>query len=200
MKLIIINGPNLNLLGVREKKIYGNKSFESLFDELQKKYNDISLEQYQSNHEGEIIEKIQEVGFSYDGIIINAGGFTHTSIAIRDAISSVTTPCLEVHISNILSREEFRQKSLISNLAKGTYIFTPAAGQLEVDTITPIIRQVQGLVVINNGQRSDTLYGDIELAAGSNVRLDVTQGDSDTNANGTKFGCFAFGGDMFSIA
>jgi|TARA_Y100000996_G_scaffold330836_1_gene267040 3-dehydroquinate dehydratase-2 len=119
MKLIIINGPNLNLLGVREKKIYGNKSFESLFDELQKKYNDISLEQYQSNHEGEIIEKIQEVGFSYDGIIINAGGFTHTSIAIRDAISSVTTPCLEVHISNILSREEFRQNSYLSEVSVG---------------------------------------------------------------------------------
>lgn len=119
MKLIIINGPNLNLLGVREKKIYGNKSFGSLFDELQKKYNDISLEQYQSNHEGEIIEKIQEVGFSYDGIIINAGGFTHTSIAIRDAISSVTTPCLEVHISNILSREEFRQNSYLSEVSLG---------------------------------------------------------------------------------
>tara|TARA_Y100001935_G_scaffold254934_1_gene265705 strand:+ start:2362 stop:2781 length:420 start_codon:yes stop_codon:yes gene_type:complete len=119
MKLIIINGPNLNLLGVREKKIYGNKSFGSLFDELQKKYNDISLEQYQSNHEGEIIEKIQEVGFSYDGIIINAGGFTHTSIAIRDAISSVTTPCLEVHISNILSREEFRQNSYLSEVSVG---------------------------------------------------------------------------------
>ncbi len=119
MKLIIINGPNLNLLGVREKKIYGNKSFGSLFDELQKKYNDISLEQYQSNHEGEIIEKIQEVGFSYDGIIINAGGFTHTSIAIRDAISSVTTPCLEVHISNILSREKFRQNSYLSEVSVG---------------------------------------------------------------------------------
>ena len=119
MNILVINGPNLNLLGVREKKIYGNKSFESLFDELQKKYNDISLEQYQSNHEGEIIEKIQEVGFSYDGIIINAGGFTHTSIAIRDAISSVTTPCLEVHISNILSREEFRQNSYISEVSVG---------------------------------------------------------------------------------
>ena len=119
MKLIIINGPNLNLLGVREKKIYGNKSFESFFDELQSKYNEISLEQYQSNHEGKIIEKIQEVGFSYDGIIINAGGFTHTSIAIRDAISSITSPCLEVHISNILSREEFRQNSYLSEVSVG---------------------------------------------------------------------------------
>tara|TARA_X000001036_G_scaffold171168_1_gene161852 strand:- start:2829 stop:3248 length:420 start_codon:yes stop_codon:yes gene_type:complete len=119
MKLIIINGPNLNLLGVREKKIYGNKSFESFFDELQSKYNEISLEQYQSNHEGKIIEKIQEVGFSYDGIIINAGGFTHTSIAIRDAISSITSPCLEVHISNILSREEFRKNSYLSEVSVG---------------------------------------------------------------------------------
>ena len=119
MKLIIINGPNLNLLGVREKKIYGNKSFESFFDELQSKYNEISLEQYQSNHEGKIIEKIQEVGFSYDGIIINAGGFTHTSIAIRDAISSITSPCLEVHISNILSREEFRKNSYLSDVSVG---------------------------------------------------------------------------------
>ena len=119
MKLIIINGPNLNLLGVREKKIYGNKSFESFFDELQSKFSDISLEQFQSNHEGEIIEKIQEVGFSYDGIIINAGGFTHTSIAIRDAISSITSPCLEVHISNILSREEFRQNSYLSEVSVG---------------------------------------------------------------------------------
>lgn len=119
MKLIIINGPNLNLLGIREKKIYGNKSFESFFDELQSKYNEISLEQYQSNHEGKIIEKIQEVGFSYDGIIINAGGFTHTSIAIRDAISSITSPCLEVHISNILSREEFRKNSYLSEVSVG---------------------------------------------------------------------------------
>ena len=119
MKLIIINGPNLNLLGVREKKIYGNKSFESFFDELQSKYNKISIEQFQSNHEGEIIEKIQEVGFSYDGVIINAGGFTHTSIAIRDAISSITSPCLEVHISNILSREEFRQNSYLSEVSVG---------------------------------------------------------------------------------
>ena len=119
MKLIIINGPNLNLLGVREKKIYGNKSFESFFDELQSKYSDISLEQYQSNHEGELIEKIQEVGFSYDGIIINAGGFTHTSVALRDAIASVTTPAIEVHISNILSREDFRKKSYLSDVCTG---------------------------------------------------------------------------------
>jgi len=119
MKLIIINGPNLNLLGIREKNIYGKKSFDSLFKELKSKYKDISLEQFQSNHEGEIIEKIQEVGFSYDGIIINAGGFTHTSVAIRDAIASVSTPCIEVHISNILSREDFRHNSYLSEVSIG---------------------------------------------------------------------------------
>ena len=119
MKLIIINGPNLNLLGIREKNIYGNKSFESVFKELESKYQNISLEQFQSNHEGEIIEKIQEVGFSYDGIIINAGGFTHTSVSIRDAIASISTPVLEVHISNIYKREKFRQKSLISDVVTG---------------------------------------------------------------------------------
>jgi 3-dehydroquinate dehydratase-2 len=111
MKLIIINGPNLNLLGIREKKIYGSISFESYFKILKKKYSKIQLEYYQSNHEGELIEKIQETGFDYDGIIINAGGFTHTSIALRDAISSINSPAVEVHISNILSREEFRKKS-----------------------------------------------------------------------------------------
>ena len=119
MKLIIINGPNLNLLGIREKNIYGKKSFDSLFKELKSKYKDLSLEQFQSNHEGELIEKIQEVGFSYDGIIINAGGFTHTSVAIRDAITSVSTPCLEVHISNILSREDFRHNSYLSEVSIG---------------------------------------------------------------------------------
>jgi len=119
MKLIIINGPNLNLLGIREKNIYGNKSFESVFKELESKYQNISLEQFQSNHEGEIIEKIQEVGFSYDGIIINAGGFTHTSVSIRDAIASISTPVLEVHISNILARESFRQKSYLSEVCVG---------------------------------------------------------------------------------
>jgi|TARA_B100000902_G_scaffold22770_1_gene27520 3-dehydroquinate dehydratase-2 len=120
MKLIIINGPNLNLLGIREKKIYGETSFDSYYKTLLKKFEGlINLEYYQSNHEGELIEKIQEVGFSYDGIIINAGGFTHTSVALRDAISSVTTPAIEVHISNILSREEFRKKSYLSDVCKG---------------------------------------------------------------------------------
>ena len=119
MNLIIINGPNLNLLGIREKEIYGDESFESYYETLQKKFKNININYYQSNHEGELIEKIQEVGFSYDGIIINAGGFTHTSVALRDAVSSVTSPTIEVHISNILSREDFRKKSYLSDVCSG---------------------------------------------------------------------------------
>ena len=119
MKLIIINGPNLNLIGVREKKIYGEMSFETYYESLLKKFGKIKLEYFQSNHEGELIEKIQEVGFKYDGIIINAGGFTHTSVALRDAIASVDTPAVEVHISNILSREDFRKKSFLSDVCTG---------------------------------------------------------------------------------
>ena len=119
MNLIIINGPNLNLLGIREKEIYGDESFESYYESLQKKFKNININYYQSNHEGELIEKIQEVGFSYDGIIINAGGFTHTSVALRDAISSVTSPAIEVHISNTYSREEYRHKSFLSAHVKG---------------------------------------------------------------------------------
>ena len=119
MKLIIVNGPNLNLLGIREKEIYGDTSFEEYFKSIRDKFSNIDLEFFQSNHEGELIEKIQEIGFSYDGIIINAGGFTHTSVALRDAIASVKTPAIEVHISNILTREEFRKKSYLSDVCKG---------------------------------------------------------------------------------
>ena len=119
MKLIIINGPNLNLLGIREKEIYGETSFEEYLSTLKSKFKDIELEFFQSNHEGELIEKIQEVGFSYEGIIINAGGFTHTSVALRDAIASVSSPAIEVHISNILNREDFRKKSYLSDVCKG---------------------------------------------------------------------------------
>ena len=122
MKILIINGPNLNLLGVREKNIYGDSSFEPFFKQMQKKYNDIILEYFQSNSEGKLIDKIQEVGFSYDGIILNAGGYTHTSVAIRDAISAVTSPVVEVHISNIQTREEFRHTSLISPVCKGSIV------------------------------------------------------------------------------
>ena len=119
MKLIIINGPNLNLLGIREKEIYGETSFEEYLNTLKDKFKDVELEFFQSNHEGELIEKIQEVGFSYEGIIINAGGFTHTSVALRDAIASVSSPAIEVHISNILNREDFRKKSFLSDVCRG---------------------------------------------------------------------------------
>lgn len=114
MKILIINGPNLNLLGKREPEIYGSDSFEDFFHRLKGKYTTIDLEYYQSNVEGELINKIHQVGFDYDAILINAGGYTHTSVAISDAIAAVTTPVMEVHISNIYKREEFRHKSIIS--------------------------------------------------------------------------------------
>lgn len=119
MKVIIINGPNLNLIGKREPEIYGNQSFEDFFKVLKQKNTDIELHYFQSNIEGELIDKIQEVGFTYDGIIINAGGYTHTSVAIGDAIAAIKTPCVEVHISNIFSREEFRHHSFLSKHCKG---------------------------------------------------------------------------------
>lgn len=119
-KLILINGPNLNLLGKREPEIYGDISFEEFFAEIKDVYSsDIQLFAYQSNVEGELINKIQEVGFSYDGIILNAGGYTHTSVALRDAVASIKTPVIEVHISNPYSREEFRHTSLLSGVCKG---------------------------------------------------------------------------------
>lgn len=119
-KIIIINGPNLNLLGKREPDIYGNISFEKFFSDLKDVYSDeIQLSFFQSNIEGELIDKIQKVGFSYHGIILNAGGYTHTSVAIRDAVAAVKTPVIEVHISNPHSREEFRHTSLISGVSKG---------------------------------------------------------------------------------
>jgi len=120
MKIIIINGPNLNLLGKRETDIYGAMSFEEYFINLKTDFSDFNLEYFQSNVEGEIINKIHEVGFTYDGIILNAGGYTHTSVAIADAIKSINTKVIEVHISNILSREEFRHKSLIGPYCKGS--------------------------------------------------------------------------------
>jgi 3-dehydroquinate dehydratase-2 len=120
MKILLINGPNLNLLGIREKSIYGNSSFESYFSSLKRMFPDVYLEYYQSNIEGELINKIHEKGFDFDGIIINAGAYTHTSIAIRDAISGVKTPVVEVHISNILTRESFRHESLIGPVCIGS--------------------------------------------------------------------------------
>jgi 3-dehydroquinate dehydratase-2 len=120
MKILLINGPNLNLLGIREQSIYGNKSFENYFQTLQNEYPDIEMEYYQSNVEGELINKIHERGFTFDGIIINAGAYTHTSVAIRDAISGVKTPVVEVHISNILTRESFRHESIIGPACVGS--------------------------------------------------------------------------------
>ena len=118
-KIIIINGPNLNLLGVRETIIYGDISFDNYFKELKEFYKTIELDYYQSNIEGEIINKIQEVGFSYDGIVLNAAAYTHTSVGIADAISAIQSPVIEVHISNIYSREKIRHTSLISKNVKG---------------------------------------------------------------------------------
>jgi 3-dehydroquinate dehydratase II len=118
MKIIIINGPNLNLLGKREPEIYGNNSFEQYFEELKEKFSHVELDYFQSNVEGFLIDKLHEVGFSYDGIIVNFGAYTHTSIALADAISGITTPVVEVHISNIHAREEFRHKSFSGAKAK----------------------------------------------------------------------------------
>jgi 3-dehydroquinate dehydratase-2 len=119
MKIQIINGPNLNLLGVREKSIYGNTGFDSYLEDLRKQYPDIQLDYYQSNVEGELINKLHEIGFSYDGVVLNAGAYTHTSVAIADAIAAITTPVIEVHISNVYKREEFRHHSMLAASCKG---------------------------------------------------------------------------------
>tara|TARA_Y100000589_G_scaffold91664_1_gene86288 strand:- start:911 stop:1327 length:417 start_codon:yes stop_codon:yes gene_type:complete len=119
MKILIINGPNLNLLGKREPDVYGSTNFEEYFEKIKTNFKKIKLEYYQSNVEGKLIDKIHEVGFSYDGIVINAGAYTHTSVALRDAIASVESPVIEVHISNTHQREEFRHHSYISPVCKG---------------------------------------------------------------------------------
>ena len=119
MKILIINGPNLNLLGIREKNIYGSENFEKYFEKLKAEFKEIHFVYFQSNIEGEIIDKIHEFGFSFDGIIINAGAYTHTSVAIRDAISGGNSTTVEVHISNTLTREDFRHKSIIGPVCKG---------------------------------------------------------------------------------
>ena len=119
MKIQIINGPNLNLLGTREPGIYGNQSFDTYIDELRAMYSIIEIDYFQSNVEGELINKLHETGFTYDGIIINAGGYTHTSVAIADAIAAIKTPVIEVHISNIYAREEYRHVSLTGKNCKG---------------------------------------------------------------------------------
>jgi 3-dehydroquinate dehydratase-2 len=119
MKILIMNGPNLNLLGVREPGIYGNSSFESYLPQLKERYPEVELEYYQSNIEGEMINKLQEVGFSYDGIVLNAGSYTHTSVALHDCIRSLKSPVIEVHISNVHTREEFRHHSFLSPACMG---------------------------------------------------------------------------------
>lgn len=119
MRIQIINGPNINLLGKREPSVYGSVSFESALEQLRKMYHDVQIDYFQSNSEGELIDIIQQVGFDVDGIILNAGAYTHTSIAIQDAIRAITAPVIEVHISNVHTREEFRHKSMIACACKG---------------------------------------------------------------------------------
>jgi 3-dehydroquinate dehydratase II len=119
MKIIIINGPNLNLLGKREPEIYGSESFESYLAKLKKDFPEMQLEYFQSNIEGELINKLHEIGFTYDGIILNPGGYTHTSVALADAIAAIKTPVIEVHISNIFAREEFRKNLITATAASG---------------------------------------------------------------------------------
>lgn len=119
MQILVINGPNLNLLGKRETSIYGSQTFEDYFEQLKSEFPMINLEYYQSNVEGELINKLHEVGFSYDGIIMNAGAYTHTSVGIGDAIAGIETPVIEVHISNVYAREEYRHVSLMAKHCKG---------------------------------------------------------------------------------
>lgn len=119
MRLLIINGPNLNLLGMREPEIYGNEGFDAYLQRLRAKYPEVEIEYYQSNVEGELINKLHEAGFGCDGIILNAGAYTHTSIAIADAVAAIRTPVIEVHISNVARREEFRRHSFLTPVCKG---------------------------------------------------------------------------------
>lgn len=121
-KILILNGPNLNLLGIREKSIYGDQSFEQYFTSLQDKFGVLDLSYFQSNSEGTLIDKLHEVGFSYDGVVLNAGAYTHTSVAIADAIAAINTPVIEVHISNVHQREEFRHHSYLSKNCKGVIL------------------------------------------------------------------------------
>ncbi|MBO7419143.1 MAG: type II 3-dehydroquinate dehydratase [Bacteroidaceae bacterium] len=122
MKIQIINGPNINLLGKREPGIYGSESFDDYLQQLKLRYPQVEIAYYQSNHEGDLIDKLHEVGFDYDGIILNAGAYTHTSIALQDAIRAIKAPVIEVHISNVHAREDFRHKSMISCACKGVIL------------------------------------------------------------------------------
>lgn len=120
MKIIIVNGPNLNLLGIREKNIYGSSSFTNYYEKMISNFHNIEFEYFQSNVEGELINYLQKIGFTADGIVFNAGAYTHTSVALRDTIAAITTPVVEVHISNILTREHFRHESVIGPVCKGS--------------------------------------------------------------------------------
>ena len=122
MKIMIINGPNLNLLGVREPNIYGSEGFDAYLTKLKLRFPDVDLSYFQSNHEGELVSRLQEVGFSYHGIVLNAAAYTHTSVAIADAVAAVTTPVVEVHISNVYAREPFRHQSYVSPHAAGVIV------------------------------------------------------------------------------
>ena len=121
MKILILNGPNLNLLGKREPEIYGSQTFEDFFEDLKKEYSDIELIYFQSNHEGILIDKLHEVGFEYDGIVFNAAAYTHTSVAIADAIKAISTPVIEVHISDVMKREKFRHHSYLTPVCIGNF-------------------------------------------------------------------------------
>lgn len=141
MNITIINGPNLNLLGVREPGIYGSEGFESYLKRLRSQYPEVDIEYFQSNHEGEIIDRLHETGFGKtDGIVLNAGAYTHTSLAIADAIAAINTPVIEVHISNVHAREEIRHRSMISNVCRGVIAgFGLDSYRLAIEALTPII-------------------------------------------------------------
>ena len=146
MKIQIINGPNLNLLGRREPEKYGNLTFEEYLRNLSARFPDVTIDYFQSNVEGEIINKIHETGFSYDGIVINPGGYTHTSVAVADAVSSVRTPVIEVHITNIAAREEFRHTSLIGRFCAGSILGLGLDGyRLAVEALIEIKRKPAGI-------------------------------------------------------
>ncbi len=131
VQIIIINGPNLNLLGKRQPEIYGHQSFDDYFIELEREFKDINLHYYQSNHEGDIIDRLHEVGFRYNGIILNAGGYTHTSVAIADAIRAITTPVVEVHLTNIYEREQYRHNNYIKDAVTLSIVGKGLAGYKE---------------------------------------------------------------------
>ena len=139
MKILVLNGPNINLLGKREPGIYGSKSMDEYFKELVERFPEVELSYYQSNVEGELINKIHEVGFTYDGIVFNAGAYTHTSIALQDAIRAVKCPVVEVHISNVLQREDFRHVSMIGPACKGTIMgFGLDSYRLAIEALVPL--------------------------------------------------------------